>query len=101
MERFFGTWYENKFIDAGVKTALFVVVVGFIIWIFGILGKAPIYRLKDFTDYLWQPVLMLVIGVYVCFFFAARAHRKYRYHLSQRAENIIHKLNEKKASKRR
>jgi hypothetical protein len=100
MERVFGTWYENKFLDAGIKTVILLVAAYLIVMLYNGFGGKPILRLNDFIEFLWAPVLVLAAVSFVAFFYAGSAHRKYRHHLNQRAMHITQKMKEKKKAKR-
>ncbi|MFH0970937.1 MAG: hypothetical protein V1835_00055 [Candidatus Micrarchaeota archaeon] len=96
MDQIFGTWYENKFWDAAVKTILLLVVFVGGIWLYNFFGGRPVISLKDMLETLWQPILLVVVVGYAAFFYAGSAHRKYRKHLNQRAQHLTQTLRMKK-----
>ncbi|MFH1442741.1 MAG: hypothetical protein ABIG96_01790 [Candidatus Micrarchaeota archaeon] len=101
MDRIFGTWYEDKMVDAAVKTVIFtlIFIVALLLW--GALTGNPRFQLRDFFETLYVHVIAVMIVAFVAFYLAGSAHRKYRHHLTQRAHHISMRLKEKKAKARR
>ncbi len=96
MEKIFGTWYENKLLDASIKTV--ILVFGYIsaVWVYNLFGGTPKIDLKEYYSTLWKPLAAIIVIGFLAFYYAASAHRKYRHHLSQRAQVLSMRLRERK-----
>ncbi|MBI5225201.1 hypothetical protein HY989_04995 [Candidatus Micrarchaeota archaeon] len=97
MDRIFGTWYDNRFADAGIKTFLFLIVVYVLVIVYNILGGTPRMQWYDFVK---EAVILVTIVAFFSFYYANGAHRKYRQHVALRAQHISRNLKNKPKSKR-
>lgn len=89
MDRIFGVWYENRLVDAGIKTVLVLVISYLLIVIYNLFGGKPVMRWNDFPP---EVIASVAIASFISFFFASHQHRKYRRHLQQHAEKISARL---------
>ncbi|MEK6954733.1 MAG: hypothetical protein AABX01_07005 [Candidatus Micrarchaeota archaeon] len=89
MERLFGVWYENRLIDAGVKTFLVLALSYLLIFTYNFFGGKPIMRPTDFP---LEAVGAVMVASFMAFFFTSHQHRKYRSHLAQHARQVANRL---------